>query len=612
MPSRPKMREFTVPVAGPDSPWLLVAGLGIGAWILGGFVSTAGGYTQVLLDDPVPVAIAFCGAFVAAFGIGMHLRRVALRRARREHELAAQLMVVQAAAARLSGESSVDAVGRAIVEETGRIIDYHNARVYVREGADVVVPIAFEGRVGEYEKVDLAVLRTQLGEGFTGWVALHGVPLRIDDANADPRGATIPGTDDVDELMLVVPMRYDDRIVGVITLSKLGLSGFTDEDLRLLTILADQAATAIETARLLERTNGLAVELQRIIEMSRDLTASLDPRAVADLIARHIALALDLSEGAISLWDRAGDRIVTMGYYPPLAPGEMADFYPLADFPETRRVLDDQATSIIEVDDPASDQAEVALLRHDGFTSMVMLPLVAKGTAIGLVELMSPTPIQLDEARLELGRTMANEAAMALENARLYEVARQLADHDPLTGFLNHRSFHERLGEEIVRSGRSRSPVGLLMIDLDDFKLVNDTFGHQLGDRVLVFVAELIRSTLRVTDIAARYGGDEFAVILPDSHRAAAQTAADRIAEAFRSTAFQAEGRGPIPVSATVGISVHPADARTGPEMIAAADHDLYKAKREGADRTAAALPRRRSRPAAVTAASKYGSTRPG
>jgi UDP-N-acetylmuramyl pentapeptide phosphotransferase/UDP-N-acetylglucosamine-1-phosphate transferase len=162
---------------------------------------------------------------------------------------ARQLEVLQAASARLSRAEGTEAVGRAIVEETGRIIDYHNARVYVLEPPDALVPIAFEGRVGEYDKVDFDLLRTNLGHGFTGWVGQHGEALLVPDANDDPRGASIPGTDDVDESMLVVPMRYDDAVVGVITLSKLGLNGFDAHDLRLLSILADQAATALESAR---------------------------------------------------------------------------------------------------------------------------------------------------------------------------------------------------------------------------------------------------------------------------------------------------------------------------------------------------------------------------
>ena len=212
-----------------------------------------------------------------------------------------------------------------MVEETRRIIDYHNARVYLIE-ADEVVPIAFEGRVGAYEQVDLDLLRCRLGEGFTGWVALHGEPLLINDANSDPRGSTIAGTDDVDESMLVVPMRYDGVTVGVITLSKLGLDGFDADDLRVLTILADQAATAAESARLLARSQDLARELRRLLDMSGELSASLDPRQVANLIARHLASAMTVDECAISYWDRPSGRVESLGYWPPLRIEELEPY----------------------------------------------------------------------------------------------------------------------------------------------------------------------------------------------------------------------------------------------------------------------------------------------
>jgi putative methionine-R-sulfoxide reductase with GAF domain len=202
-----------------------------------------------------------------------------------EARRAGQLQVLQFAARRMSSSLDADDVGRAVVEETRRVIDYHNVRVYLLEAPDQLVPVAFEGRVGAYEQVDLDILRTKVGEGFTGWVARHGTAIRVDDAKADPRGMTIPGTDDVDESMLVVPMQHDDGLVGVVTLSKLGLNQFDDDDLRLLSILADQAATAFSGAAHLAETRRLAAELRQLLAMSSDLSRSLDPHDVANLMA---------------------------------------------------------------------------------------------------------------------------------------------------------------------------------------------------------------------------------------------------------------------------------------------------------------------------------------
>ena len=495
---------------------------------------------------------------------------------------AAQLETLQAASARMSRASTVAEVGRTVVEETRRMVDYHNARFYLIEPPDLVVPIAFEGTVGAYERVDMALLHTRVGEGFTGWVAQHGEPILVNDANGDPRGRTIPGTDDVDESMLVVPLRYDGTTIGVITLSKLGLNGFGPEDQRLLTILADQAATAVESARLLSRTRDLAQELRRLLDMSADLSASLDPRQVADLIASHMARAMAVDECAISYWDRPTGRLESLGYYPAPEFGSQEPFFDVSGYPVTLQVLERQEAVLVDAEDADADLAEVTLLRTNGQRMLAMLPLVAKGQSIGLVELFSRSAITWSVELLQLARTMANEAAMALENARLYEEARKLADRDPLTGFYNHRFLHERLGEEVVRTQRARRPLSVLMLDLDDFKLVNDTFGHLFGDRVLTWTAELIRSTLRASDIPARYGGDEFAIILPETDADEARMAADRILGAVREHAFQGEQRGPVPIGASIGIATYPAAGRTATDLIAAADEALYRVKRDG------------------------------
>jgi diguanylate cyclase (GGDEF)-like protein len=503
----------------------------------------------------------------------------------RTEDRAAQLAVVHAASARMNRARTVEAVGRAIVEETRRILDYRSAYVHVLEAGGELVPIAVEGREHEPEPLDRGALAVTVGRGFTGWVAQHGEPLLVPDAAADPRGAVPPiplDLRDGDHSLLVVPLHTEDGTVGVITLAKPGLAQFDEDDLRLMTILADQAATGLESARLLARLETFTYELQRLVDMGSALSASLDPRQVANLIAEHISRALDVDECAISWWDRELGRVVTMGYYPPVPADDLESSFDVQSYPETVRVLVTQATVTVDTDDPRSDQAERALLRRDGNRMLAMLPLVAKGQSIGLVELISNTPVEWDGQRLTLARTMASEAAMALENARLYEEAQALAHRDPLTGFYNHRYLHERLSQEVLRAQRSRRSMSLLMLDLDNFKLVNDTFGHLFGDRVLVRVAERIRACLRVPDVAARYGGDEFAIILPDTDGDAARVVAERIVEVFRQEPLTAEDGGPLRVGVSIGVAAHPGDGRTPRQLIAAADERLYRTKRSG------------------------------
>ncbi len=541
--------------------------LGLVAWFITGGPENPG-EIAVVLDLTIGGTLLTTGSLIG------HARG-------KESHLEAQLQVLGQAARRMSVGVEPGDVGLAVVEEIRRVIPYHNARAYLLDGEDLV-PVAFEGRFGAYEKVDVEILRTTVGAGFTGWVARNGTPLRVDDARRDPRGMTIPGTDDVDESMLVVPMRHDDRLLGVITLSKLGLHAFNDDDLRLLMILADQAATAFAGAAHLAETRRLAAELRQLLDMSSGLSRSLDPKDVAALMAGHLAQAMGAEHVQISDWDRAGNRLRTLGGYPLECRPSFDDFYSLADYPLTARVLTEGVIAMVDVDDPDADQAEVAQLRREGKGGLIMLPLVAKGEAIGIAEITSSGRPTDEPGRITLARTMAHEGAMALENARVYEAARNLADRDPLTGFFNHRYLHERLSEEVVRAVRMRRPVSVVMLDLDDFKLVNDTLGHVFGDRVLVYVAETIRATLRASDVAARYGGDEFALILPETTAHDAAAAAERVLAAFQDHPFSTDGRTLLPVGTSIGIATYPAGGKTATELIAAADAGLYAAKAEG------------------------------
>jgi diguanylate cyclase (GGDEF)-like protein len=154
-----------------------------------------------------------------------------------------------------------------------------------------------------------------------------------------------------------------------------------------------------------------------------------------------------------------------------------------------------------------------------------------------------------------------------------------MADHDGLTGLLNHRSFHLRLADELARAQRSGTPISLVLVDLDHFKEINDRHGHLVGDEVLRRVADVLIDVGRETDVVARVGGEEFCILLPDTSPVAAGVPAERLRETVAALDE------PEPLTISVGVSGFPADAATANELFSAADDALYRAKRAGRNR---------------------------
>ena len=264
------------------------------------------------------------------------------------------------------------------------------------------------------------------------------------------------------------------------------------------------------------RLKGAARELGSLADLSSELARTMDPLRIGDLMAQHLAVATDAAECGICYWDPPMDRVLTYGYYPRERRDAVDEAYPLAEYPATRRLLEDQSELMVNVDDDTCDPAEVAYLRSIDMGSMVMMPLIARGKSIGTIELYATGALPFDERRLRLARTLADEAAMALDNARLVEELRHQAFHDNLTGLANRGLFGDRVEHALARSARTGASIAVLFLDLDDFKTVNDRFGHAGGDDLLRVVSGRIVEVLRPGDTAARLGGDEFAVLIED------------------------------------------------------------------------------------------------
>jgi diguanylate cyclase (GGDEF)-like protein/excisionase family DNA binding protein len=509
---------------------------------------------------------------------------------------AAQLQSIQQLGARLSRLGDGREIGLAIATELRQLIDYHNVRVYRLRGDDLL-PVAMQGQVGEYVDETVEQLAVKFGEGITGWVAEHRLAQNLPDADADPRANTIPGTEeDLDESMLLAPMIYEDQVLGVLVLSKLGLHQFRDDDLRLLVIYASFAAQAFAnadaTGLLRDQSDALGRQLanqRALLQVTESILTTLDPGAILEQVAERLSDLVGYHNLSIELLDRPSGLLrplIAKGihaaeYMEPWLPGEEGLATWVVGRNEPTLVLDERSdTRVLQfrASGPMDGSLICVPLRgRDGATGVLTLE------RIGLESVYS-------EEEFELVKLFAAQVSIALQNAEVHRAVEIRAQTDDLTALLNHGTFQDWLRRSVV----AREPFSLVMIDLDEFKVVNDALGHQAGDLLLAEISRAIEDTVgRDTDRVFRYGGDEFAILIgPDpinlgSHERRAASAL-AIAERVRG-AVHAIGDPGTPwadagmlVSVSIGVATFPRDGVTAEEILLAADRACFVAKRTG------------------------------
>jgi diguanylate cyclase (GGDEF)-like protein/PAS domain S-box-containing protein len=220
------------------------------------------------------------------------------------------------------------------------------------------------------------------------------------------------------------------------------------------------------------------------------------------------------------------------------------------------------------------------------------VPLIAQGETLGVFHLRPGSPAEAQTPALaavkdQSALTVAEDMALALANLRLRESLRSQAIRDPLTGLFNRRYLEETLGRELGRVKRVGAPLGVIMMDLDHFKQYNDTFGHSAGDELLSALGILLKSQIRGEDIACRYGGEEFLLILPGASVSIALERAEILRQAVKEMHRHHQGLKPTTLS--LGVAVYPDHGDTGLQLIRSADAALYRAKQAGRDRLMAA-----------------------
>jgi len=228
------------------------------------------------------------------------------------------------------------------------------------------------------------------------------------------------------------------------------------------------------------------------------------------------------------------------------------------------------------------------LLKILNTNELAIVPLKAKDKINGVIladNKFTGKPITNEDLRIFI--MLSNQAGLAIENSHLYEQTVILSNTDALTGLWNHGYFQLMLQEEIDRSKALNMPLSLMLIDIDHFKNYNDHLGHQKGDYILTEISKLLLGYSRKMDYVCRYGGEEFAVILPQTNKDGAYLIAERLRELIDQHKFAEEQIQPTnKLTVSIGLSCFPTDAATKSELILAADKALYEAKNSGRNKT--------------------------
>ena len=390
------------------------------------------------------------------------------------------------------------------------------------------------------------------------------------------------------ESILLVPFEDTREASGVIMVQRpFAKPAFDEEETDLLTLIASLTASSYRTLQLLSDMRGQIKNIHAVQEVGNMLVSTFDANSVLYLVVRGIRDVTGTSVCSIMLWDETGDFLVIR------ASEGLPDWVV-----RQTRVKRGESISgwVAQEGQPLLIKNIDEETRFEGTAegryrskSLLSVPLKTRGQVLGVININNDhTPRVFTEQDQELLMLFANQAAIALENARLYGELEKLAITDGLTGLANHRTFQERLVREISRAERFQQELSLIILDIDHFKHVNDKYGHQVGDQVLRSVGNTLQDQLRKMDFVARYGGEEFAVIMPQTRKSEAIRIAERLRESTAQGRYlKAEPDRSITIS--LGIAEYPSDATEPPLLVEKADRALYTSKELGRNRVTAA-----------------------
>jgi len=379
---------------------------------------------------------------------------------------------------------------------------------------------------------------------------------------------------------LVAEVRSHRRAYG--RLVAMADTSFFPQERYLLELYARYAASALDGATALAEAKRGHEEARALLELARSLAVATTSDDVAERLVDAVPEVVDCDRVSVWVWED-GARELTCRARSGDAEPEAYDLRVTPeDSPSLAAQLDDPQPVPIFFDLNSDDDVVRTQLERFGGVANISAPIVARGEFLGTLSVsVTSEPGRLQPRRDLLDRLsgVVAQAASALQTARLVDKVTHQARHDGLTGLANRAVFTERMEQALAAAGASGEPVGLFFVDLDDFKSVNDEWGHHAGDEVLCEVARRLLRTVRATDTVARLGGDEFAIVLSGvENNTEVDAAAERVQRAFDEPFTVSDE--PLTLGASVGRAVWPDDAAEIEALMRHADAEMYRAKR--------------------------------
>ncbi len=357
-----------------------------------------------------------------------------------------------------------------------------------------------------------------------------------------------------------------------ITERKAGEEALRESELRLRTVVEEQNLRARRLASLLESSRAIA-------------SAGGMEEALA-IVTRSAVELFDVSGGIAYEYDAERDAIAARAMWERTPSGwdRLGEFLPLESSVE-RKLLDSGGVLLERLSDPDLDAYSRATMEKWGEKSCLTVPMPSADGVLGLLAFWDEQQQrEYSPEELALATSLAELAGEAVRSAKLLRRLQDLSETDSLTGLANHRKLCEFLTHEQARTERYGSHFSLVMLDLDEFKLLNDTHGHPAGDAVLRQVAALLAERARAADVVGRYGGDEFLLVMPETTAGEAGEAAEKLRAALAERPYLTATGEQIPIRASFGIAAYPDDVPDANGLVAIADANLYASKRRGGD----------------------------